>query len=105
YSVGSGDMFYIRHNSDNFTIIDCDLSEANRREIIDELKSEGRDKTIRRFICTHPDEDHFGGIHWLDDEMPIYNFYVVKNKAIKDKDTDSFKRYRELRDGEKAYYI
>lgn len=23
YAVGAGDMFYIRHNTDNFTIIDC----------------------------------------------------------------------------------
>lgn len=105
YAVGAGDMFYIRHCSDNFTIIDCDLSDDNRDEIIQELKHESRDKGIKRFICTHPDEDHFCGIHWLDDDMPIYNFYVVKNQAVKDKDTDSFKRYCELRDGDKAFYI
>lgn len=105
YAVGAGDMFYIRHGGDNFTIIDCDLSDENRDEIIQELKDESRDKRITRFICTHPDEDHFGGIHWLDDSMPIYNFYVVKNKAIKDKDTESFKRYCDLRDGDKAFYI
>lgn len=105
YAVGAGDMFYIRHGSDNFTIIDCDLCDDNRDDIIQELKEESKDKGIKRFICTHPDEDHFGGIHWLDDAMPIYNFYVVKNQAIKDKDTDSFKRYCELRDGDKAFYI
>jgi len=32
-SVGHGDMFYIVHNSDNFTIIDCCLSEYNRGRI------------------------------------------------------------------------
>jgi hypothetical protein len=37
--------------------------------------------------------------------MPINNFYVVKNKAIKDQDTQSFTRYCQLRDGEKAFYI
>jgi len=105
YSVGAGDMFYIRHASDNFTIIDCDLSDENRDEIIQELKDEGKGKGITRFICTHPDEDHFGGIHWLDDSMPIYNFYVVKNQAIKDNETESFKRYCQLRDGDKAFYI
>ena len=26
FSVGEGDMFYISHNSDNFTIIDCCLN-------------------------------------------------------------------------------
>ncbi|WP_018405474.1 ComEC/Rec2 family competence protein [Marinobacter gelidimuriae] len=105
YAVGAGDMFYVRHGSDNFTIIDCDLSDENRDEIIQELKDESKDKGIRRFICTHPDEDHFGGIHWLDDSLPIYNFYAVKNQAIKDKDTESFKRYCELRDSDKAFYI
>ncbi|CAM4346215.1 hypothetical protein COEX109129_19890 [Corallococcus exiguus] len=28
FSVGNGDMFYIKHNSDNFTIIDCNLTET-----------------------------------------------------------------------------
>ena len=26
FSVGLGDMFYILHGSDNFTIIDCNLT-------------------------------------------------------------------------------
>ena len=25
FTVGNGDMFYIKHGSDNFTIIDCQL--------------------------------------------------------------------------------
>jgi beta-lactamase superfamily II metal-dependent hydrolase len=105
FSVGNGDMFYIRHNSDNFTIIDCDLCEENADAIIEELKAVSKGVGITRFICTHPDDDHFGGIERLDDVMPISNFYVVKNQAIKDKETTSFKRYCELRDGDKAYYI
>ncbi len=105
YAVGAGDMFYIRHGSDSFTIIDCDLGEDNAEEIIADLKSAAAGKGIRRFMCTHPDEDHFGGLHLLDDADPILNFYVVKNQAIKDEDTDSFKRYCKLRDGDKAYYL
>lgn len=105
FAVGNGDMFYISHNSDNFTIIDCDLSNDNADPIIEELKAAASGKGIERFICTHPDEDHFGGIHLLDDAMPIDNFYVVKNQAIKDQDTDSFTRYCQLRDGPKAFYI
>ena len=105
FAVGNGDMFYIKHWSDNFTIIDCDLCEDNADEIIAELKEESKGKGIVRFICTHPDEDHFGGIERLDDEMPIQNFYVVKNQAVKDRDTVSFARYRVLRDGDKAFYI
>lgn len=105
FAVGNGDMFYIQHNSDNFTIIDCDLSEDNADAIIQELKDVSAGVGITRFICSHPDEDHFGGIERLDDEMPIYNFYVVKNQAIKDEDTPSFQRYCALRDGDKAFYI
>ncbi|MFZ5725846.1 MAG: hypothetical protein ACOY4C_05495 [Pseudomonadota bacterium] len=106
FAVGSGDMFYIKHSSDNFTIIDCDLCEDNADDIIAELKQESKGKGICRFICTHPDEDHFGGIEKLDAEMPIRNFYVVKNQAVKDEDTASFKKYCELRDDQKkAFYI
>ena len=106
FAVGNGDMFYIIHGSDNFTVIDCDLSDQNAATIIDEIKTQSASKGIYRFICTHPDEDHFGGLHLLDDAWPISNFYVVKNQAIKDKDTDSFKRYCQLRDdAKKAFYI
>lgn len=105
YSVGAGDMFYIRHNSDNFTIIDCDLSEENADEIIADVNAAKAGKGIERFICTHPDEDHFGGLHLLDDAISICNFYVVKNQATKAVQTESFKRYCKLRDGDKAFYI
>ena len=105
FAVGNGDMFYIRHNSDNFTIIDCDLCDDNAKDIIAELKQAAAGKGVQRFICTHPDEDHFGGLHLLDDAMPIQNFYVVKNQAIKDQNTTSFERYCELRDSKKAFYI
>ena len=27
FAVGNGDMFYIQHGSDNFSIIDCSLSD------------------------------------------------------------------------------
>lgn len=106
FSVGNGDMFYIKHNSDNFTIIDCYLKVDNKDRIIAEIKEQSKAKTLSRFISTHPDEDHFGGIHWLDNELPIQNFYVVKNKAIKTDETESFKKYCALRDdSKKAYYI
>lgn len=105
FSVGAGDMFYIRHNGDSFALIDCDLNTENADRIIADIKGAAAGKGITRFICTHPDEDHFGGLHLLDDAMPIANFYVVKNQAIKDEETESFKRYRALRDGDKAFYI
>ncbi len=105
FSVGNGDMYYIRHGSDNFTIIDCNLSDDNADRIITELKRQSAGKNVRRYICTHPDGDHFGGIELLDAEMPIKNFYVVRNQAIKPSTSESFKHYCELRDSDKAFYI
>lgn len=106
FSVGDGDMFYIRHGSDNFTIIDCSLSEENQNDIIGELKKKSKDKGITRFISTHPDQDHIDGLAVLDNEMKILNFYCVKNEASKDEETDDFERYVKLRDDEKkAFYV
>ncbi|MCU0730892.1 MAG: MBL fold metallo-hydrolase [Hyphomonas sp.] len=106
YAVGNGDMFYIRHNSDNFTIIDCNLNQDNAEEIIADIRAAKQGKGIERLICTHPDEDHFGGIHLLDNAISVVNFYVVKNQAIKDDETDSFRHYCKLRDDpKKAFYI
>jgi beta-lactamase superfamily II metal-dependent hydrolase len=98
-------MFYILHGGDNFTMIDCNLTAENADEIIAELKDVSKTKGMRRFICTHPDEDHFKGIEKLDKKFPIANFYCVKNKAQKPDLTDSFLHYCALRDGDKAFYL
>lgn len=105
FSVGNGDMFYIKHGSDNFTIIDCCLSDENREEIVSEIKNEKQNKYITRFISTHPDEDHIQQLDYLDDEISILNFYCVDNEATKKEETNSFKRYCELRDSNKAFKI
>ena len=97
-SVGNGDMFYIKHNSDNFSIIDCCISDDNKEEILEELKKESQDKTIKRFISTHPDDDHIRGLEYLNQEMPIWNFYCVGNTATKKYETTDFKQYCSLRD-------
>lgn len=105
YAVGNGDMFSIRHNSDNFTIIDCSMSTDDREWILKELKTQETGKGISRFISSHPDQDHIMGLEYLDDEMPILNFYCVKNDATKTEETIDFKRYCKLRDGDKAFNI
>lgn len=106
YSVGVGDTFYIQHNSDNFTIIDCCLSDDNADDIIGDLKRARKGKGISRFISTHPDDDHFRGLELLDAALPISNFYVVKNNASKENDSPSWDRYCELRDdAQKAFYL
>ncbi len=104
-SVGNGDMFYIKHNSDNFTSIDCCLSEDNKKDIVDEIKEEKKGKGIFRFISTHPDEDHIQKLDYFDDEIGIDNFYVVKNETTKSIETDGFKRYKKLHNSDKAFYI
>ena len=106
FSVGNGDMFYIQHVSDNFSIIDCNLKTDRKDEIMDEVCKVGKEKGIMRFISTHPDEDHFHGIEYFDEKFHIYNFYCVKNEATKTDDTTSFKYYRGLRDdAKKVFYI
>jgi len=106
FSVGNGDMFYINHNSDNFTIIDCCYSdEENKNSNFEEIRAIPSKKVITRFISTHPDDDHIKGLKYLDAQMHILNFYCVKNEAIKSDNTDDFERYCELRDSEKAFYL
>ncbi len=39
-SVGDGDMFYLKHGSDNFAIIDCCLSDDNKEDIVKENREE-----------------------------------------------------------------
>lgn len=43
-AIGNGDMFYIGHGSENFTIIDCCLSEDNKSLIVKELKAQFENK-------------------------------------------------------------
>lgn len=104
FSTGYGDTYYIRHNSDNFTIIDCRIQD-DREDILDEIVDQSWDKGVTRFISTHPDDDHIKGLQRLDDRLGLRNFYVVKNEATKPDDTVDFEHYCELRDSEKAFYI
>lgn len=105
FSVGNGDMFYINHCSDNFTIIDCCINNDTPEEYLNEIAELSDRKGITRFISTHPDEDHIRGLTELDEEIDILNFYCVKNKTTKPDESDDFKRYCELRSSDKAFYI
>ena len=104
FSVGEGDMFYIQHNSDNFTVIDCYMHEDNKDRIMKEIEEKSKKKYIHRFISTHPDEDHILGIKSFRDKLGIANFYCVENEATKSEDTEDFEEYCDLRDGDKHYY-
>lgn len=104
FSVGNGDMFYIKHNSDNFTIIDCNLIEEVKDDILEELDKQRDGKIIERFITTHPDDDHIHGLKELNDRIKIINFYCVENNISSDGSAD-FDEYCKLRDGDHAFYI
>jgi beta-lactamase superfamily II metal-dependent hydrolase len=104
YATGLGDTYYIDHNSDNLTIIDCRIP-VDRDDIIEELEDLDSLSGIVRFISTHPDDDHIMGLARLDDALEIRNFYVVKNSATKPDDTLDFERYCDLRDSGKAFSI
>src|SRR3990172_8893129 len=104
-SVGNGDMFYIKHGTDNFTIIDCCMSADWQEEIVSEIKNNSEHKNIIRFISTHPDDDHMRGLQYLNSRMPIHNFYCVKNETTKEEETEDFIEYCSLRDSDKAFHI
>lgn len=105
FSVGDGDMFYIIHGSSNFTIIDCFLDDTNQESIVNEIIDKRKNKDITRFISTHPDKDHIGGLKFLDSKLGILNFYCVENSATKSDESEDFKYYCGLRDGEHHYYV
>ncbi len=108
FSVGDGDMFYIKHGSSNLTIIDSNLpsdDDDRKKEIIEEIKGVKDDKKITRFISTHPDQDHISGLKELDDEIDILNFYCVKNETSKEDETDDFKHYKCLHNSDKSFYL
>lgn len=106
FSVGNGDMFYINHNTDNFTTIDCCYDHAlNRLRIFNEIAETSKGKGITRFISTHPDEDHIKGLKEYNSRFGIVNFYCVDNEATKDEESEDFKEYCKLRDGEHHFYL
>ena len=105
FSVGNGDMFYINHNSDNFTVIDCYMHEDNEDKIIDEIINKSKGKGVSRFISTHPDEDHILGLKKYKDRVGINNFYCVENETTKEDETEDFKEYCSLRDGNEHFYL
>ncbi len=105
FSVGNGDMFYIQHNSDSFTIIDCCMPDDERDAILNELRAESAGKNILRFISTHPDEDHIYGLEHLDDEFGFLSFYCVKNQVTKSIQSSDFIKYCAKRDSEHAFFL
>jgi beta-lactamase superfamily II metal-dependent hydrolase len=104
-SVGEGDMFYIIHGNDTFTIIDCCMYDEDKSRIVKELKSKSEGKSVTRFISTHPDDDHIRGLTYLNEKMSIVNFYCVENEATKPNPTKDFEKYCAMRNSDRAFYL
>lgn len=95
-----GDMFYIKHGTRNFTVIDCYLKDGNgpnarKNEIIKKIIEESKGR-VCRFISTHPDNDHIAGIESLNEKWPITNFYAVANDRPNDENDNSLLCYKQL---------
>lgn len=105
FSVSDGDLFYIEHSQDSFTIIDCNLISERKDIIINELKRVKKGKTIFRFISTHPDDDHIKGIEDINRTLDINNFYCVENKVTRSDKSQSFECYCKLRDGNNKCFL
>ncbi|MDE0093261.1 MAG: hypothetical protein OXO49_02005 [Gammaproteobacteria bacterium] len=104
-SVDRGDMFYIYHDANSFTVIDCCLVPRRRKEILNEIREKRAAKRIYRFISTHPDKDHIYGLTDLNQRCPIDNFYVVKNNVSKHNKNEDFEEYKKFRDCPKAFHL
>lgn len=105
FSVGNGDMFYIKHGADSFTVIDCCYdSDDDWNSQLEEISEQQKGKGINRFISTHPDDDHIKGLKDYNSRLGIDNFYCVQNEATKPDETDDFREYTKLRDDEKKVF-
>ena len=93
-----GDMFFIKHDNDSFTVIDCNLADGREEEILNRIYEESKDKSYKRFISTHPDKDHILGLEKLADKikLPASNFYAVNNEVQPQKDNASLTKYLAL---------
>ena len=94
-------MIDIKH----ITIDCCYEDDDSRDENFGEIKTLASNKGVSRFISTHPDEDHILGLLDFCSTVGIVNFYCVKNEATKTDESESFKKYCELRDSDKAFYL
>lgn len=94
WSVGVGDMFYIYDvdSGGKLTVVDCCLTSDRKEEIVRELKDT---EEHFRFISTHPDGDHIGGLSEISTK--IRAFWSVANEITEKNPSDDMKTYCKLR--------
>ena len=130
-NVLEGDCHIVKHISGHVTVIDCnnakiETEEEARSRYIQELIQAGVQgnfnqkahpvnpiaymnqhgyDSVFRFILTHPDMDHMGGVKDFFDELSPTNFWDTDNNEEKDFEEggpyneDDWKFYKKLRDG------
>lgn len=129
-NVSNGDCNIIEHDSGNLTVIDVNEAGSVEEEVImDEGRTLGNfnqknnptdpikyiqnldiGSTVFRFILTHPDMDHLGGIKKFFDKFSVLNFWDSKNNKELNDDAwnttlhsqEDWKFYQKLKNNEIA---
>lgn len=107
YSVGKGDLFFIKCNNCEKVIVDCNLEEEYKARVIRDLNRQIEKNDTVSFISTHPHSDHICGLAELDDTIDINCFYAVDNEAVASGNDEDIERYTELKhySGENGLFI
>lgn len=105
FTVGIGDIFYIKHNRSSFTTIDCFLSYENIDKVVNEVSNEVKDLSIKRSISAHSSDDYVRGNENIEKRVVIANFHNVEDETTKEGQKASLDKYCELGDSSKAFYL
>lgn len=109
-NVGKGNCSVAKFPSGKIGVIDIDNSKIDDdndvlQDPIEFLNTNYPNKSIFRFILTHPDMDHMSGLDELFNSRKVYNFWDTDHDKELDTETDDFgpynvedwKRYQEIR--------
>jgi beta-lactamase superfamily II metal-dependent hydrolase len=93
-NVGKGNCAILDFPSGDLTMIDIDNSrldgDGELTDPVAYLKREFPNRSLFRFILTHPDMDHMSGLHELSQTVAIGNFWDTENtKSFPDSDWEN----------------
>ena len=118
-NVGKGSSTIIDHPSGRLSVVDIDDSRAisdlekslitilkgvSLTNPLDYLNETFPNRTIFRFILTHPDMDHMSGIKQLFSKRTVCNFWDTTHNKVCDDwegspyDSEDWEFYQQLRD-------
>ena len=75
-SVGNGDMFYINHNSSNFTVIDCFLSDENKEKLIGQELLRNLERMVFLQIIDSKWKDHLYAMYRCIESEDIFHRFL-----------------------------